>query len=206
MGEPQKAGRDAIQPAIGDRIERILADDDDAKRWLFDAFAPRLLRRLRRRYSRFSGLDPEDLLHDTYVLCFEEHGRALAQFLAHVPREERSTARLEAHLWGTACGIASNRRRSVQRKRHIDPAELPPPPEVSDPERAQVERDALGELRGCLKRAGSRVYLYFKLRFVDGLTPAEIVRTTHWSRKATYKLKLSLNEAVERCAARLGLV
>ena len=198
--------RDAAEPAIGDRIGRIVAGDEDAKRWLFDAFAPRLLRRLRRRYSRFSGIEPEDLLHDMYVLCFEEHGRALTHYLAHVPSEEQCAARLEAHLWGIACGIASNRRRSAQRKRHIDPAELPPPPELPDPERSQVERDALGGLRGCLKRAGSRVYLYFKLRFIDGLTPAEIVRTTRWSRKATYKLKLALNEAVERCAARLGLV
>jgi DNA-directed RNA polymerase specialized sigma24 family protein len=204
MGEPKEVER--RPPEIHARLERVLAGDEEAKRWMFDAFAARLLRRLTRRYGRFSGIDPEDLLHDTYVACFDRRSHVLTHLLEQVAPEELGESRLEAHLWGVACGIASNRRRSIRRKREIDPAELPPLPPRPDPERAQVERDALAGLSGCLKRAGSRVYLYFKLRFVDGLTPAEIVRATRWSRKATYKLKLSLNEAVERCAARLGLI
>ncbi len=206
MGEPKETERRIAAPAIGARLERVVAGDADAKRWMFDAFAPRLLRRLKRRYGRFSGIDPEDLLHDTYVACFDHRSHALVQLLEQVAPAELSEARLESHLWGMACGIASNRRRAIRRKREIDPAEQPPLPERPDPEREQVERDAVAGLRGCLKRAGSRVYLYFKLRFVDGLTPSEIVRVTRWSRKATYKLKLTLNEAVERCAARLGLL
>jgi DNA-directed RNA polymerase specialized sigma24 family protein len=196
---------DAECAAITSRLERIVAGDRDARAWLYDRFAARLFRALRARYGHDRELDPEELLHDAFLFYFQHDARVLASFLASVPFEERSTSRLDGHLWGLACGIASNRRRSSRRRRTLP---LPAPDGIADgadAERRNVERDVLSRLTACLRRAGSRVFLYYKLRFVDGLTPEEISQVTGWPRKATYKLKLSLNDAVGRCAKRLRL-
>jgi len=40
---------------------------------------------------------------------------------------------------------------------------------------------------------------------MDNLTPEEIAQSTGWSRKATYKLKQTLNSEVQTCAEALGL-
>ena len=125
--------------------------------------------------------------------------------LAEVAAPERTESRLDGYLWDLACGIASNRLRSARRR----PATALVPVEAAvDPvneERRTLDRDVLSRLRACLKRAGSRSFLYYKLRFVDGFTPEEIARTTGWSRKVTYKLRFVLEGAIDRCARRLGL-
>ena len=65
--------------------------------------------------------------------------------------------------------------------------------------------EVVGQLDECLSESGERLYLYYKLRYRDGLTPQQVSRAAGWSMKATYKLKQKLNEAVERCAELLGI-
>lgn len=187
------------------RLAEVVAGDRAAREWLYDEFAPRLFRRLRARYGGRGGLDPEELLHDAYISFFQNESRVLGRFLERQASEGCSSARLEAYLWGLACGIASNRRRSI--RRHGEPESLEDRQlrEERAGESAHVDRDTLQRLGGCLKKAGSRVYLYYKLRFVEGRSPEEIAGATGWSRKATYKLKLALNGAVERCARLLRI-
>ena len=193
------------EPSIGDRILRIAADDGHARAWLYDRFAPRLYRRLRARYGRFDGLDPDELLHDAFVFYYKHDARVLRGFLERADPGERTESQLEGYLWDLACGIASNRLRSLKRHRTAPFPEAEPVSRQATPERIHIARDALLRLVACLKSSGSRVYLYYKLRFVDGLSPLEITEATGWSRKSTYKLKTSLNAVVERCARRLRL-
>lgn len=191
--------------AMTGRLEGVIAGDDDARLWLHETFAPRLSRRLRARYARHRGLDVDELLQDTFLFYYQHAGRTFARFLEEVPEPERSEARLDAYLWDVACGIASNRLRAAHRK----PAGSPVPVEgTADPvnaERQTLHRDLLTKLKSCVKREGSRSYLYYKLRFVDGFTPEEISLATGWSRKITYKLRLVLDGVIDRCARRLGL-
>ena len=65
--------------------------------------------------------------------------------------------------------------------------------------------DLLKQLDRCLRAQRARIYLYYRLRYYEGLTPEEIARATGWSRKATYKLRQALNEAVRTCARELGI-
>lgn len=181
-------------------LRRILAGDRAATAWLYDSFAPRLLRRLGRRYPE---LDAEELLHETFLLCLRDGAALLRRRLERSP-EGLTEADLDRFLWDQACGIASNRRRRDAVRREARADGLPAAGEP-DPERGSVARDTLRRLVRCLGEKGGRPYLYFKLRYVDGLAPEEIARATGWSRKATYKLKQSLDEAVRECARRLDL-
>lgn len=203
----KQLGQSAAPAGVGDRLALLLSGDEREKAWLYDRFSERLYRRLRGRYGggRF-GLDPEELLHDSFVSFFQNDAKVLANFLERVPPAERTKTRLEAYLWGLACGIASNRRRSLRRRPEQgmeDPDRSAS--EDSNPEIRSVVQDSLERMVGCLKTAGSRIYLYYKLRFVDGFSPAEISEATGWSMKATYKLKLALNDAAVRCGDRLNL-
>ncbi len=185
--------------SIPAQISRILAGDREAAGWLYDTFAPRLLRRLGQRFAAH-GLDPQDLLQDTFLYVLGSDGRVLERFRARAV-DERD---LEHLLWNAACGIASNRRRSVLRHpaAALDPRALPP---TAGGEGRAVARDALKRLGDCLFAGGERPYLYFQLRYLDGHTPAEIADITGWSRKATYKLKQTLDQALDRCVEELGI-
>jgi DNA-directed RNA polymerase specialized sigma24 family protein len=187
-------------------LARILSGDRDGRAWLYDTFSARLYRRLCARYAGRGGLDADELLQDSFLFFFQHDARVLAHFLESVPADERTEARLDGYLWGLACGIASNHRRSTRRRQAVLGPQVEPARDPVDAEKRNVDRDTLVRLTRCLERGGSRVFLYYKLRFVDGLTPEEIARVTGWSRKATYKLKLSLNETVVRCAKRLRIV
>lgn len=191
-------------PGLTHWLERVVAGDTQAKGWLYDSYATRLYRRLRRRYAE-RGIDAEEVLQDAFVLFFQHDSRVLARFLERSSPAERTSSRFEEYLWDVACGIASNRRRSARRHRDLSLADADSRPDPFDTERQHVDRDVLRRLAACLARSGSRVYLYYKLRFVDGLTPDEIARVTGWSRRATYKLRLVLLHAVDRCAEHLGL-
>ena len=197
--------RPELRDELDDRLERLVEGEAEARAWLYDTFAPRLFRRLRARYGGQRGIDPEELLHDAFISYFQHDARVLARFVDQTPSSERSEARLEGYLWGLACGIASNRRRSLRRQGESTEFDEQGGTASVDAEGRTIERDTLQRLAGCLKRAGSRIYLYYKLRFVEGRTPEEIATATGWSRKATYKLKLSLNAAVERCARLLRI-
>lgn len=185
-----------------EKLRRITEGDREATAWLYDAFAPRLLRRLARRYG---DLDAEELVQDAFLLCLRDDAALLRRALDRLPPETTGPARIERFLWDQACGLATNRRRSALHRRVV---QLEPRPRRSaepGPERRQVARDVLEQLDRCLGGSGSRVHLYYKLRYVDGLKPREIARATGWSSRATYKLKQRLDEAVRRCAAELGL-
>jgi len=191
---------------VSDHLRRIASGDADASAWLYDAFAGRLHRRLRFRYSAL-GLDPDELLHDAYLFFLQHDARVLTAFLDRVPEEERTPARLETHLWDLACGVASNHLRSRRARPGArvslgDDAEATSP----DPEEASIHRDLWGRFERCLRARGARLHLYYKLRFVEGLTPEEIVSVTGWSSKATYKLRTALIEGARECARRVGLV
>ena len=197
----------AVSPdgrGISARLRGVLQGDPTARSWLYETFSPRLFRRLRARYGNRAGLDPEEILHDTFVSLFQ-HARVVENFLDEPP-ELQTAPRFEVFLWNHACGVASNRRRSLRRRVAAPWPEEEPGSSRADPERETVGRDVLARLADCLESSGTREYLYYKLRYVDGLTPAEIMTVTGWSRKTTYRLKLALSEAVGRCARRLGLL
>jgi DNA-directed RNA polymerase specialized sigma24 family protein len=186
-------------------LERIVAGDGASRAWLWDRFATRLYRRMCGRYAGRGGLDPDELLQDAFLFFFQHDARVLSHFLGSVPPGEQTEARLDGYLWGLACGIASNHRRSTRRRKAVLTHPVEPARDPVDAEKQSLDRDVLARLTKCLERGGSRVFLYYKLRFVDGLTPEEIARVTGWSRKATYKLKLALNDTVLRCAKRLRI-
>lgn len=188
---------------LTERLERVIDGDDEARRWLHDTFAPRIFRRLHARYSR--SVDVEEVFQDTFLFVIQNAPRTFGHFLAEVPEVQRTETRLDAYLWDLACGIASNRLRSARRQPAPSPVPVEQAVDPIDSERRTLDRDLLTKLKACLKRAGSRSYLYYKLRFVDGFTPHEIVLATGWSRKITYKLRLVLDGAIDRCARRLGL-
>lgn len=183
------------------QLGKIQEGDPDATAWLYDTFSPRLARRLARRYPDLHS-ELEDLVHDTFLLFLRPEGDLVQGFLdRHTP----TRSALERRLWDLACGLASNRRRSSRRRKVVplDDRDRPgPDPTV---ETSLIDRDQLEQLDRCLQEANPRVYLYFKLRYRDGLTPEEISHSTGWSRKATYKLKQALNQEVRTCAEALGL-
>lgn len=191
---------------LDSRLSALVEGDAAAAAWLYDTFAPRLYRRLRQRYGYPGGLDPEELLQETFLLLLRDDRRLLRRFLDRVPRGERSEARLARFLWDQAGGLAANRRRSTRRrgatpKLSAEAMERFPSP-TADGERRTLARDLLGRLDACLAER-ARVYLYYKLRHVEGLTPEEIARLTGWSIRAVYKLRAALTEAVEKCRKRL---
>lgn len=183
-------------------LERIVDGDPAAKAWLFDTFASRLLRRLRRRYG---DLDAEELLQDAYLLALRDDAALLLRVLERLPPAETTEARVEGWLWDQACGLASNRRRSVEHRRVVPLLPRSRRTTEPGPERRSVARDTLKQLDRCLGSSDRRTYLYFQMRYVDGLKPAEIARATGWSRKVTYKLKQTLDAALRRCAEALGI-
>ncbi len=199
------------------QVRRAARGDSSAITWLYQTFAPRLLRRLRARFGAVPALDPEDLLQDTFLYTLRHEGRALERFLTRIratetdeegPREPSSddaTSALDGFLWSAACGVASNRRRSALRHPAAPLESVRQTETAQDDEGSALARDALERLAACLANRGDALQLYFQFRYVDGLTPAEIVHATGWSRKKTYKLKQSLDEALERCMTLLGL-
>lgn len=204
----QRKKHEAACDEVDRQLTRLLAGDREAASWLYDTFSPSLYRRLRQRYGHLEGIETDDLLHDAFVFYFQRDAKVLRDFMQRYEREGRSPARLERHLWDLACGVASNRRRHValrDRRRRSRP--LADEEEVEDDaqEKLLLDRDELERLDACLRGHGSRIYLYFKLRFCDGYSPAEIAEITGWSRKAIYKLRQSLTNAVRSCAELLGI-
>lgn len=187
---------------VEDKLERVVEGDLEATAWLYDTFAPRLGRRLGSRYPDLAA-ELEDLVHDVFVLFLRPEGNLVRAFLDRYPPTRDA---LERRLWDLGCGLASNRRRSAHYRQqvHLDDRDRTDP--IADAERRTVDRDRLQRLDACLReKATPRVYLYFKLRYRDGLSPEEIAEVTGWSRKATYKLKQALNQEVKTCAEALGL-
>lgn len=168
------------------------------QRWLYRRFAPGLLRRLRSRYGSRQRLDAEELLQDAFVFFLRRGERSvLNRFLDRVSPRDRTSARLERFLWDQACGIASNRRRAAMRR--------PPQTEFVDeldsprmrPETEAESRDLMRRLDARLREGDPGVYLYFKLRYVDGRTPKEIGAFTGWPRATIYNMKARLDRAVK---------
>ena len=192
-----------MSAALHDQIRRVVNGDRDAAAWLYDTFAPRLYRRLNARYGP-SGLDAEELLHDAYVVFLQHDGRVLKRMLERHDTTLLDEQAVHTFLWDQACGVASNRRRSQRRAGPANAAQLDAVPDDRSSRRT-LSADLLERLDQCLARKNARVYLYFKLRYVDGLTPDEIARATGWSKKATYKLRQAFNAALADCAARLEI-
>lgn len=201
---PRPPAADPPEATVTAWLERLVLGDEDARAWLLETFGPRLSRRLRGRYARHPGLEVEEIFQDAFLFFYQQASRTFGRFLEAVPPERRTESEVDAFLWDLACGIASNRLRSSRRRPTLSAA-VEDAADPVDAERQTLDRDLLSRLKACLKRAGSRSFLYYKLRFVDGLTPEEVALATGWSRKATYKLRLVLEGAIDRCARRLGL-
>jgi DNA-directed RNA polymerase specialized sigma24 family protein len=210
-----EAGIEKTVP-VAERLERLLAGDSGAAAWLFDTFAPPLLRRLGQRYGYLGPAEVEDLLQETFLLVLRQEGRLLAAFLERAGRPSKpasgspSTEKLtekdvERFLWDQACGLASNRRRSATFRNVVPMSDTLEVGVEESAEQQAIDRDSLARLDACLRAGGERVYLYYKLRYRDGLTPEQVADVAGWSRKATYKLRQALDEAVRRCVERLGL-
>ncbi|MCB1033540.1 MAG: sigma-70 family RNA polymerase sigma factor [Acidobacteria bacterium] len=194
-----------MQPTVRHRLTGILEGDREASAWLYDTFGPRLYRRLKQRYSYPGGLDGEDLLQDAFLFFFQNDGRVLRRFLEQVPPQQQTPGQLETYLWDLACGVASNRRRSAFHRRVVslfDRHDIPLDPLA---ERHAIDRDTVERLEDCLREGRERVFLYYVLRYKDGLAPEEVAAVCGWSRKATYKLKQLLDKAVATCARLLGI-
>lgn len=192
-----------MSEALRDQIQRVVDGDSDATARLYDRFAPRLFRRLRARYGP-SGLDPEELLHDAFVLFLQHDARVLRRLAERHDDTSLDEQTVHTYLWDQACGIASNRRRSQRRAGVVSVGGSDLVADDTDSRRT-LTADLLERLDDCLSRKSPRVYLYFKLRFVDGLSPDEVAQATGWSKKATYKLRQRFNDALSDCASRLGL-
>ena len=192
---------------VRQQLESLLSGERQAAAWLYDTFAPGLFRRLAQRYGHLEGLDANDLLHDSYLFFLQHDAKVLRDFVERVAPEQQTPDRLERHLWDLACGVASNRRRSAARRDYRPLEQVTGSKQLEDnsQEKLLLERDELDRLDRCLEGHGSRLYLYFQLRYADGYSPSEIAKITGWSQKATYKLRQSLNEAVRYCAELLGL-
>lgn len=186
------------------KLRSIADGDQGAAAWLYDAFAAPLYRRLRIRYGYPGGLEVDDLLHDTFVQALRGGAELLVRWLDRQSRQPTEAA-LERYLWDLACGLASNRRRSQNRSGVVSIDSVKAPAEGPAAERSVLGRDVLNQLESCIEATNERTYLYFKLRYVDGLKPDEIAQATGWSKKSTYKRKQFFAEALKRCARRLGL-
>lgn len=195
----------AEAPEARELAERLAAGDREAIAWLYDEVAPDLYRRLLRRYGYPGGPDAADVLQETFLLCLRDGARLLRGVIAGQPAGTPALPALRHYLWDLACGVAANVRRSVWSRRVQPMPEAPVTAGEPGVERSAVARQALQRLDGCLRQQGERLYLYFKLRYADGLTPEAIAAATGWSKKTTYKLRQSLNEGVQRCLDRLGL-
>jgi hypothetical protein len=187
------------------RLGRLLDGDREAAAWLYDAYAPGLYHRLTLRYRHIPGVEPADLLHDAFVLFLRPGNRVLRSFVAANSAEECSSAALEKRLWDLACGLASNRRRAAWSRRAVPMPELHKVAEEADSERQAVARDALQKLDRCLEGESEEGYLYYQLRYVDGLKPRQIAAATGQPISEIYRLRSVLDRAVQRCAERLGL-
>ena len=192
---------------IAARIEGIASGDPVDRAWLYDTFAPVLERRIRGRYGGDPNLDPQGLLHDLFVWCFRDDAAVLQLFLQRNPGALQSESRLRGYLWGLISGLVSNHRRSSRRAPELSSLDQAPMPHPApgDPEQQQAERDAALRLLDCVQGAGSRLYAYLALRFVEGLTPDEIAQVMGWEKSRTYGMRASLNNAVKRCVEKLGL-
>lgn len=200
--KPMTAGMSAEAERVSEQVRRIARGDVVAAAWLYDTFAQGLFKRLGQRYAYLAHPDLEDLLQETFLVVLRDNGRLLQSFLART--EPATASALDRFLWDQACGLASNqRRRTALRK--VVAIDDRPEPLLEDGEQQAIDRDLLAQLDACLEQSSSRVYLYFKLRYKDGLTPEEIAAATGWSRKATYKLRQSLEEVLQRCAEKLGI-
>src|SRR5436305_1617251 len=184
----------AEAPEAQEFAARLAAGDPEALAWLYDNVASDLYRRLRRRYERPGGPDAADLLQETFLLCLRDGARLLRGAVDGLPAGSPVLPPLRRYLWDLACGLAANARRSVWSRRVVAMPEAPAAAGEPPAERSAIARESLRRLDGCLEQQGERLYLYFKLRYVDRLTPEEIVAGTGWSRKITYKLRQALNE------------
>ncbi len=192
-------------PNVYQQLQGVVAGEQEAAAWLYDTFAPKLFRRLSMRYGYPGGLDAEDLLQDAFIFFFQNEFRVLRNFLERNAEERATEPVLERYLWDLACGVASNKRRSNSLRKVVPLNPGDTEPVIPRAESTVVDRDQLEQLDRCLAGGNPRVYLYFKLRYYDGNTPEEIAQITNWSRKATYKLKQALNEALGLCVDSLKL-
>ena len=187
------------------RLAGILAGDSAAAAWLYDTFAAQLFRRLRQRYGYLDREAVEDLLQDTFLLILRHDARLISQLLARDEGAALSPDAVARFLWDEACGLASNLRRAAAKRKVVELADYRDLASSADQGREVLDRDTLESLDRCLKAGAGRVYLYYTFRVYDGLAPEEISAATGWSKKATYKLRQALNEALEACARSIGL-
>ncbi|MCB1057308.1 MAG: sigma-70 family RNA polymerase sigma factor [Acidobacteria bacterium] len=186
-------------------LHRLVAGDREAAAWLYDTFSPGLYHRLTLRYRHLPGVEPADLLHDAFVFFLRPDTRALRSFLAETSDGDCPAAALEKRLWDLACGLASNHRRSAWSRRAVTLGEIHLTSAERSAECEATARDALEKLDRCLEGETEEGYLYYQLRYVDGLKPRQIATVTGQAVDEVYRLRSVLDRALRRCAERLGL-
>jgi DNA-directed RNA polymerase specialized sigma24 family protein len=185
-----------------DPLRQVLGREDGAA-WLYDTFSGRLFRRLGQRYRHLTEADREDVVQETFVAVLRQERRLLRSLLDRIAAPLTETD-LERFLWDQACGVASNRRKSSWRRLvpFVEGVDLPG---EGRGEQEQIDRDLLRQLDSCIQSGDVRAYLYYKLRYREGLAPEEIARMAGWTRRTTYRMRQTLEEVVKRCAGKLGI-
>ena len=191
---------------LSQMLVKVIAGEPEAGAWLYDTFAPRLYRLLYQRYGPDGVFDPDDLVQDAFIFFLQNQGKVLRDFLDQYPESDHTESGLLRRLWELTRGVVANKRRYLKTHGFSSFPELLDVASTENLEQDAIRRELIIRLDACLKKKKTRIYLYYKLRYHDGLTPQEIVQVTGWSQKAVYKLKDHLNEAVRHCAQKMGLL
>ncbi|ANM29624.1 hypothetical protein ABI59_08600 [Acidobacteria bacterium Mor1] len=186
------------QQSIAEQVHAAVIGDSEARDWMYREFHSALHRRLAGRYGRWKRLEIDDLVQDLFVLLFQNDAQALRRFVEGVPSKDQTSGRLAGYLWDAACGIMANRRRSYERAPQFEEA-TPDVATAEDLETRAHGRALIARLETELRRSETRVYLYYRLRCVEGLTPREISHVTGWTREETYALRGKFREFVQAC-------
>lgn len=191
---------------VEQRLRRIIAGDREAALWLYDTFAPRLFRRLDRRYARPAGLDPNDLLRDAFVFFLQNDARVLATFLRRHAGREHSAAVLERYLWAQACSVVQVHPRLRSSRETTPISELEEAPGSPAPGHDLLSAAQRQRLDRCLHYADAQLYLDYKLRYSDGLSGEQAAKVAGWSVEEAAARHEALRATALRCVERLGIV
>jgi RNA polymerase sigma factor (sigma-70 family) len=188
-----------VQPAFSvDRIDRALAGDAEAIRWLVDYLTPVIQRRvahvLARTPSKLRDLRQEtaDLTQDVFVALFEDEGCVLRRW-----RAEGSSLRSFVGLVAERRALDAVRKKSGLRAVGQEPLVDEPRAQTAGPERRAADREQLERLLARLEREVSATgALMFRLLFVEERSVEEIMAQTGSSAESIYAWRCRLRRRV----------
>ncbi len=173
------------EPSVEERLREIRAKKPESERWLVERYGGRVERILLRVLGNARNL--EDLVQEVFVRVFARAG------------ELREPAALGGFIASIAVFVAREAIRSRRRQRWLRffaAEDLPDPPAVVDPE----GREAVGAIYRVLGELGTDERICFALRYVDGMTLADVAIACGWSLSTTKRrLKDAETAFVARC-------